>query len=280
MDAATALAALGFTETEALVYCELLRASPASGYRLAQAIGKAPANTYQALAALTQKGAVLVDDSAGKSFRPAPPAELIAALERAHAARAQAAQDALARLYRPPQDDRIYQIGAAAQVMERARAMIDGAREILLFDLFPGPFEALRAHLERAHSQGVRVAGVGYADAGETVFPLIASKGSAFANRWPGLQLSLVADAREYMVALLSHDGARVLHGVWSDSAYLSALQHNALASEVRLSALAPSESDDLADISLLRARPAGLRRLVGDEPLSIDAPIQIGDAA
>jgi len=75
-------------------------------------------------------------------------------------------------------------------------------------------------------------------------------------------------------VALLSPDAPRLLHGVWSDSAYLSALQHNALASEIRLSALAPEGEDALADISLLRARPAGLRRLVGDEPL------QKGDAA
>ncbi len=279
MDPAAALAALGFTETEALVYCELLRASPASGYRLAQAIGKAPANTYQALAALTQKGAVVVDDSAGKSFRPAPPAELIAALERGYEARARTAGLALEQLYKPPEDDRIYQLATAAQALERARAMIDAAREILLFDLFPEPLQLLKPNLERTHAQGVRVAGVGYAPA-ETGFALIDSRGMSMADRWPGLQLSLVADAREYMVVLLSHDATRVLHGVWSDSAYLSALQHNALASEIRLSALAPAGEDELADISLLRARPAGLRRLVGDEPLQTDERLQKGDAA
>jgi sugar-specific transcriptional regulator TrmB len=268
LDPAAALAALGFTETEALVYCELLRASPASGYKLAQAIGKAPANTYQALAVLTQKGAVLVDDSAGKSFRPAPPAELIAALERGYENRSRAAGQALAQIYQAPEDDRIYQLSTAAQALERARAMIAGAREILLFDLFPRPFEMLRPDLESAHARGVRVVGVSYSDPGETSFPVIDSRGMSPAERWPGLQLSLVADAREYMMALLSHDAGQVLHGVWSDSAYLAALQHNALASEIRLSALSPMADDALADISLLRSRPAGLRRLVGDEPL------------
>jgi hypothetical protein len=280
MEPAATLAALGFTETEALVYCELLRASPASGYRLAQAIGKAPANTYAALAALTQKGAVVVDDSAGKSFRPAPPAELIAALERGYETRARAAGEALEQLYKPPEDDRIYQLSTAAQALERARAMIDGAREILLFDLFPEPFELLRPHLELAQGRGVRVAGVGYAPPGEIGFPFLDSRGLSLAERWPGLQLSLVTDAREYMVALLSRDMTRALHGAWSDSAYLAALQHNALASEIRLSALAPAGGDPFADISLLRARPAGLRALVGDEPIPTDAPLQKGDAA
>lgn len=267
-DPASALAALGFTETEALIYCELLRASPATGYRLAQGIGKAPANTYQALAALTQKGAVVVDDSAGKAFRPAPPGELIAALERSYESRARAAGEALEQLYTPPEDDRIYQLTSAAQALERARAMIDGTREILLFDLFPEPYALLRPHLELAHEKGVKVAGVGYV-ALEAPFPVAASPGFSLAERWPGLQLTLVADAREFMVVLLSRDLKRVLHGVWSDSAYLSAMQHNGLASEIRLSALAPTSDDALSGISLLRARPAGLRRLVGDEPLT-----------
>jgi sugar-specific transcriptional regulator TrmB len=210
----------------------------------------------------------VVDDSAGKSFRPVPPAELISALERSYESRARAAGIALEQIYQAPEDERIYQLSTAGQALERARAMIAGAREILLFDLFPQPLELLRPDLERAHAQGVRVVGVGYADAGETGFPVVDSRGMAPAERWPGLQLSLVADAREYMVALLSRDTTRLLHGAWSDSAYLAALQHNALASEIRLSALSPMADDPLADISLLRSRPAGLRRLVGDEPL------------
>src|SRR5688500_18750659 len=184
MDPTAALAALGFTETDALVYCELLRASPASGYRLAQAIGKAPANTYAALAALTQKGAVVVDDSAGKSFRPCPPGELISALERGYEARARAAGEALDQLYKPPEDDRIYQLATAAQALERARAMIDGAHETLLFDLFPHPLELLKPNLERARARGVRVAGVGYAPV-ETGFTLVDSRGMSMADRWP-----------------------------------------------------------------------------------------------
>ncbi len=52
MSAEEELVALGFTESEARVYCELLRGSPATGYRLAQALGKAPPAIYKALASL------------------------------------------------------------------------------------------------------------------------------------------------------------------------------------------------------------------------------------
>jgi sugar-specific transcriptional regulator TrmB len=269
------LAQLGFTDTEALVYCELLRASPASGYRLAQAIGKAPANTYQALSALTQKGAVMAD-GASRTFRAVPPGELIAGLEAGFERRAKAAAEALERVFAPSEDDRLYQLKTPGQVMERARALIEGARETLLFDLFPEPLSELLPALERAAASGVTVAGVAYGEPPATSFPCASAIASGFIReRWPGRQVSVVADAVHYLVALLAHDGGSVLHGVGSDSAYLSCLQHSALATEIRMSALDPAD-DPLAHLSLLNARPAGLRRLVGDDLSALDQ----GDAA
>ena len=71
---------LGFTETEALAYCELQRAGPSTGYRIAQGIGKAQANTYKTLSTLAQKGAVIDDGGDPRSFRAVAPDRLIAAL--------------------------------------------------------------------------------------------------------------------------------------------------------------------------------------------------------
>jgi len=66
--AVAALLDLGFTETEARLFCELTRLGPATGYRLSKAVGKATANTYQALETLDEHGrAGLVDrDRHGK----------------------------------------------------------------------------------------------------------------------------------------------------------------------------------------------------------------------
>jgi sugar-specific transcriptional regulator TrmB len=267
--AADSLTALGFTETEALVYCELLGSSPSTGYRLAQAVGKAPANTYQALSALVQKGAALVDESEGKTFRAVPPDELLAALAKAFESRRAAASNALERLARPAEDDRIYQLKSAEQVMQRAQMMIESAKEILLFDLFPGPFDAMRPALERKARERVVVAGLVYADVKVRGRMIVARRDDYVLRNWPGAQVTVVADAREYLTALLSADGATMLHGTWSDGGWLSCMQHNGLACEIQLVSLDGPGKNALSRLSLTRAAPPGLRNLLGSKTSS-----------
>ena len=268
------LVGLGFTEMEAAVYCELLRSGPATGYRLAQAIGKAAANTYQALAALTQKGAVLVDDRESKTYRAVAADELLAALQRSFDGRRADAKAALDSLQASVPDDRIYQLSTVAQVYERAAAMIKRAEEIVLFDLFPAPLAKLTPKLVEGHANGVVIAGLSYVSPPALPFT-VAISGSAgvVASRWPGQQITLVADAREHLVALLSPDGGAVRHAVWSDSAYLACLKHSGVAAEIRMSAPA---DDRLEAIALLQAFPPGLRTLIG--PRDLEA--REGDAA
>jgi HTH-type transcriptional regulator, sugar sensing transcriptional regulator len=217
------LAALGFTEAEAAVYCELLRAPASTGYRLAQSIGKAAAGVYQALAALSQKGAVLLDDSEAKSYRAVPPAELIAALSKSFEARAAEAAQSLEELHEPQPDDRLYQLSSVDQVFERATAMIERAKEIVLFDLFPEPFRRLEGALAQAATRGVTVAGLLYERAAPAPYLALYSSGSQFVlERWPGVQMNVVADASEHLIALLSRDARSVKRAVWSDSDYLA----------------------------------------------------------
>lgn len=257
------LLGLGFTETEARTYCELLKLGRATGYRLAQAVGKAPANIYQALAALTQKGAVLLDEAEAKTYRPVPPADLLAAMETEFAARRAAAVAALTPLHAPTADDHLYQLKSASQVMEAARRLIAGARETLLFDLFPAPLATLRPELEAARARGVTVAGRTYERPAPKEPLILAWQGpSTLIERWPGLQVTVVADARAHILALLSHDGREVLNGVGSDSAYLACIAHSNLAAELRLAAVAPKGDDPLAHLSLLNAQPPGLRQI------------------
>ncbi|MBV9881709.1 MAG: TrmB family transcriptional regulator [Sphingomonadaceae bacterium] len=264
-NAAIALSALGFGEIEAAVYCELLQ-RPATGYRLAQALGKSPPNIYHALGSLHQKGAVVADDSEGRVYRAVPPAELLTGLARQFEARRDAALDALAAIPAEGGGERIYHLKTVDQVLDRARRMIAEAREILLFDCFPAPFAILRPELRAAAARGVRVVGTVYEAVDEPGFDAIRSPPSpGVTDLWPGDQLSLVADAAEYLLALLGRDDRQVRHAVWSDGPYLSSLQHNALASEIRLVALAPEDRDALAGISLLRACPPGLRELIGE---------------
>lgn len=264
MTATTPVAALldlGFTDIEARIFCELTRLGPATGYRLSKAIGKASANTYQALETLAQKGAVIVDEGETRIWRAAPAAELIAALGARFQQRSQSALAALADLKPPAAEARLYAVKTPDQVISRARAMIEAAREILLFDLFPEPYAALEPDLVRCGARGVRVVGQVYGD-GPTRVPAVSQPvAETQLAAWPGRQVTIIADGREHLTALLSRDGQRCRHGVWSDSVYLACLYHSGLAAEIVLGAQARGLTLPF-DPSLFGSRPPGLDAL------------------
>lgn len=263
-EAEAGLRALGFTELEARIYCTLLQAGPSTGYRLAKLCGKAPPNVYQALGHLTQKGVVLAEEGEPSAYRASAPSEVLAALKANFESARTAADEALRSLARPADDDRIYQIAEAGQVVERARAMLSSARQIVLFDLFPAPLEALRGDLANCAARGVTVAGLVYGESAEIagVTQRRAMAEARVATDWPGQQLTLVVDGQEHLVALMAEDLAGVHRALWSDSAYLSCLQHSGLSAEIRLTERGRSVADPLAVLSLFASAPAGLAAL------------------
>jgi HTH-type transcriptional regulator, sugar sensing transcriptional regulator len=263
MTAIQAFATLGFSDVESQTYCELLRTGPSTGYRLAAAIGKAGANIYQALESLLLKGAVMVDNKQTRIYRAVPAAELIEVLEQSFKSKAADALHSLQKIAAPAVDDNLYRLKSVAQVLQRGRAMIAASREIVLFDLFPAPLESFRVELERAAAREVLIAGVTYGEAPALrVDHLHVHSWNSVSEAWPGQQITIVSDAAEYLVALLSSDGASVVHGIWTDSAYLACLQHTGLAAEIQMAATAAPPA--LKSLELLNAKPPGLRRLLG----------------
>ncbi len=262
-----ALCELGFTEIEALVYAYLAQGGPATGYRISHAIGKPTANTYKAIATLEKQGAVQVDEGANRLVRAVPPDELLAGLERRQRERREAARAALASQATEGTDDRVYTLRARDQVLERARAMLARAREIVLGDLFPAPLDALADDLAATAARGVRVVLKVYS---RRDVPGVTEVEEADVSRalsgWPGQQLSLVVDADEHLLALLDAPLATVHQAVWSRSTFLSCLHHNHVAMELLHTAWRgrgpAAGADALVGISLLSSRPPGLRRL------------------
>jgi len=261
------LCGLGFTEIEALVYAFLVGSEPATGYRISHGIGKPTANTYKAVASLVAQGAVQVDEGGNRLIRAVPPDELLAGLERRSRERREAVRAALAERTAEAADDRVYTLRARDQVLERARAMLGRAREIVLGDLFPAPLDALADDLAAAAARGVRVVVKVYATRD---VPGVVEVPEADAERalaeWPGQQLSLVVDADEHLLALFDASLADIHQAVWSRSTFLSCLHHNHVAMELLHTAWrgrgSLSGSDALVGISLLSSRPPGLRRL------------------
>ena len=266
VQAAQSLENLGFSEIESLVYCFLLKESPATGYRISHAIGKPTANTYKAIAALAQRGAIVVDDAQNRLCRAVPPSELLDRLDRDFGARRKQAESQLAKIRPASNDDRVYQLGDVDQVLERARNMLGQAKSIALVDAFTKILAQIAPDLEAAAKRGVTVAVRAYESAklkGATV--LVATDAERVLATWPGEQLNLVVDAEQFMLALLTKDGANIHQAIWSNSTFLSCLQHNGLASELILTeaqrkgdALTPMEK-----LSLTRSNSPGFRRLL-----------------
>src|SRR5215813_11412219 len=103
-DATAALVELGFTALEAEIYTWLAGETSATGYRIAQGIGKPVANTYKAIESLHNKGAILIEEDENRLCRAVPAGELLRALERGFASRRDHAARALANLARPEGD--------------------------------------------------------------------------------------------------------------------------------------------------------------------------------
>ncbi|MEZ4651220.1 MAG: helix-turn-helix domain-containing protein [Candidatus Eisenbacteria bacterium] len=230
-DAATHLTELGFTGLEADIYLLLLQEHPATGYRVAQQLGKPTGNVYKALETLEQKGAILVDEGESRLVRPVDPSELLAQLDRRFASRRANLAGALENLSRDSEDHRLYSLRSYDQVLERMRAMLERCETVALLDLFPAPFAALRPDIERAIDRGSpstsrstsrwRGAEVAVSWTPEQTIDL-----------WPGQAIHAVVDAREWTVALFAKHEPRVIQAVWSASRFLATTQFACLASD------------------------------------------------
>lgn len=260
----------GFTGLEAEVYAFLLGESPATGYRIAQALHRPVGNIYKTVESLESKGAVIgeqEDDT--RRVRAVPADELFERLERQFRQRKQAALAALADVSTDPIDDRIYRLTSPEQVFERCRAMLERCESFALATLCPAPFRELGDALQRAAARGMTVATKLFEPSEcEGVQQIIDLRGMAALESGPGQWISLTVDGREWLQALLSDDARTLHHGVWSGSAFLSWTFFTGLSSDLVLAAikreLARGASGDDIRALLERLSPLESPRSIG----------------
>ena len=238
-NAIQSLSELGFTGLEAEIYVFLQRESPATGYRVAQAIGKPAANVYKALDTLLAKGAVELEDGKTRQLRPVPYRELLQRLERRYRDHLTAAATSLAELPGPEEDVRIYQLQTRDQVLSRCRSMLEAARSIAVLDIFPEPFAALEADLQAAVDRGLEVVIRLYSPddiAGAKV--VMSPDYEEIRERFPAQWLNLVVDASEFLMAMLRTGSGEILQAIWTASPVLSCTRHSSLLSEIGFAAI------------------------------------------
>ncbi len=226
-DALDALRCFGFTETEALVYACLCTNPPTTAYGIAKMIGKPTANVYKAVAKLSEKGAVFVEDGAARRCRAVPLEDVVERQEQMLRECSRKATASLASLGQRHVDENVYRIETVSLVFERARKILRGCRKIAVVDAFPRALERLLPDLRATMERGIEVVVEAYAPveiAGARV--AVVPQGHRTLALWQSEQLNLVGDGREYLAALLSADLTQVFQAVWSRSRFLSCLHH------------------------------------------------------
>jgi len=233
------LQSLGFSELEATIYTFLLQEAPATGYKIANAIGKPIANTYKGINALQDKGAILMDEGDNRLCRAVPPKELFAQMQQALRQRCEQAVETLARFHSAPEDERVYRLHTREQVIERARQMLARCRQVALVSAFPQILEEIQADLEAVAERGVGVLLKAYrpieVKSAQIVF---SNEADLLLSQYPGEELNLVTDAEEHLLALLGKEETGVVQAIWSASAFLSVVQYNGLYNEWELTRL------------------------------------------
>ncbi len=115
---------LGFTEYEARVYMQLLRASPATAYEVAKASGVPRPNTYNALDALAKRGAVMPISDNPRRYVAASPEKHLSGIVRETALVCDDLAHRLARLQESDHDPYVWNVHGEAAVTEKIDALI------------------------------------------------------------------------------------------------------------------------------------------------------------
>ena len=284
--ATQSLMELGLTSLEAQIYTFLLQQSPATGYRVAKAVGKPAANVYKALQTLETKGAVEVDRGKVRMVRAVPVEELLEVLEGRFRRHRNHAADTLKHLPGPSGDTRIYHLRDRDQVFERCRQLIRSAESVVLLDIFPKPLVELKSDLEAASQRGLTVEIKVYHPFEVTgVDVTLEPDHKQIRSRWPVQWINLVTDGSEMLLALLDRDAKRVLQAVWSGSPFLSYIGYIGLVNEIALTYLRRHAHDlalDADDAPLLQVytpfreiETPGSRRLRRQCGLDVDDTIE-----
>lgn len=218
VSASEALASLGFTGLESEIYAFLLSESPATGYRIAQAIGKPVANTYKAIQTLEAKGAIVVDDEKSRKCQPIPVEDLLGRLAREFEGKRADAHSALASLGSRRESERIFTLKTRDAVLQQSRVLIDEAKIELLVSATSTLLSALEMSVTRAKDRGVQMRLRSETGAG----PADAKFGSSeLGAHWPGEAIVVTVDGEQCLFALLDK-WAIVVQAGWGHSPFLA----------------------------------------------------------
>ncbi|MEA3463157.1 MAG: helix-turn-helix domain-containing protein [Bacteroidota bacterium] len=213
---------LGFSGFEADVYLSLLIEPGITGYRVAQITGKPVPNTYKTLENLQKMGAVLVDNS-GKSrmYSAIPIGEYVDIVVRGLEKSRKILEKDMDSISKPPPEEGVFRLTTVHQVYHRAEKIIRSSVSSLLVDIDPNPLSHLKDSIEKTAARGVKTLVHVHSDTMDKSIPGCEVVNSCKLD-WPGEWLIVQADAKEYLIAIITSDDRRVYQAVWSRNPFIA----------------------------------------------------------
>lgn len=148
---------LGFTDYEARIYIQLLKNSPATAYEIAKAAGVPRANTYAALEALAQRGAVLPVNEEPLRYVAAPPKSLFEGISRQTRALCSDLSSQLSALTPANQDYHVWTTHGDLAVQDKIESMIAESRHSIWIKAADEVIRRHKAALQNAAARGVAI---------------------------------------------------------------------------------------------------------------------------
>jgi len=146
---------LSFTDYEARIYVQLLKSSPATAYEVSKAAGVPRANTYAALEALSQRGAVLPVNEEPLRYVAAPPKTLFESISRQTSSLCSDLSERLAALAPADSDHHVWMTYGDMGVQDKIEAMIAESRHAIWIKAAEDVIRRHKAALQTAAARGV-----------------------------------------------------------------------------------------------------------------------------
>jgi len=170
-EALSGLRQLGFTDYEARIYIQLLKNSPATAYEISKAAGVPRANSYAALEALAQRGAVLPVNEEPLRYVAAPPKSLFEGISRQTRALCSDLSDRLSVIAPNNTDYHVWTTHGEVAVQEKIETMIAESRQSIWIKAADDVVRRHKTSLQIAAARGVSLIIVLFGpDAGEFRF--------------------------------------------------------------------------------------------------------------
>ncbi len=153
-DLTQAMKRLGFTANESRAYLALLQRHPATGYEMATASGVPRSAIYNVLRSLERQGLVNVVQEKPARYIPVPPERLFNLLESRFARNLDEVRARIETLAKTQDEVSTWTVQGYAEMLDEARRIIGGAREVVMASLWQREAIALQDALTSAQQEG------------------------------------------------------------------------------------------------------------------------------